>query len=79
MWKAVNDSDRILQLVRGDRGSKLSSHAGSLNVFGSGLFSDSFLASWIKEGFPDYTDLKHVDGRSDLMVRGPDEGVPCFG
>jgi len=68
MWKAVNDSDKTMQMVRNDRSNKLSSHAGSLNLFGSGLFSDSFLAGWIKDGFPDYTDLKHVDGRSDLMI-----------
>ena len=68
MWKAVNDSEKTMQMVRNDRSNKLSSYAGSLNLFGCGLFSDCFLANWIKDGFPDYTDLSHTDSRSGMSV-----------
>ena len=36
------------------RHSTISSHAGSLNTFGTGLFIEQFLSFWQKEGFPDY-------------------------
>jgi hypothetical protein len=64
----VNNSEKTMQMVRNDRTNKLSSHAGSLNLFGSGAFSDLFLATWIKDGFPDYTDVALADGRSDISV-----------
>ena len=29
-------------------------HSGSLNTYGSGLFTEQFLKAWQAEGFPDY-------------------------
>lgn len=55
MWKAVNDSSRTKQLVSSNRNSTLTHFAGSLNVYGSGLFSDTFLNQWMKDGYADYT------------------------
>jgi hypothetical protein len=54
MWKAVNSGDRMNKqvIVRGPNTSQL--HSGSLNIFGSGIFSEIFLKNWQKEGFPDY-------------------------
>lgn len=57
MWKTVNDSDNktVRKVTSSSRAAAVSSHAGSLNLFGSGQFSDQFLAQWVKDGFRDYT------------------------
>lgn len=55
MWKAVNDSDKTSRLVSNNRNNTLTHFAGSLNIFGSGMFSDLFLSNWMKDGFPDYS------------------------
>ena len=62
MWKAVNDNDKTSRLVSNNRSNTLTQFAGSLNVFGSGSFSDAFLAIWMKDGFPDYSVHKGDDG-----------------
>jgi hypothetical protein len=54
MWKAVNDNEKTARLVASNRANTLSQFAGSLNVFGSGAFSDLFLNNWLKDGFIDY-------------------------
>lgn len=54
MWKAVNNREKTAEVAR-SRVRVVISHAGSLNMFGSGLFSDHFLHCWQAEGFPDYT------------------------
>lgn len=54
MWKAVNDSDKTQRLVRSNRSHTLTQFAGSLNLFGSGQFSDAFLAHWMRDQFIDY-------------------------
>ena len=58
MWKAVNDSDKTIRMISSTRINAVTSYAGSLNLFGSGLFSDQFLANWLKDGFTDYTTLR---------------------
>ena len=56
MWKTINDSDnKAVRKVTATRANAVASHAGSLNLFGSGQFSDQFLAYWVKDGFRDYT------------------------
>jgi hypothetical protein len=71
MWKAVNDNDKAMRLVNSNRSNTLSQFAGSLNIFGSGSFSDSFLSSWLKDNFTDYASFFHDDHGSaaGAMVR----------
>jgi len=54
MWKAVNTDDKLRKGIvsRGNVGTGV--HSGSLNIFGSGLFVESFLKFWQGEGFSDY-------------------------
>ena len=62
MWRAVNCSERVdRQALLGHKanGSASSSHAGSLNMYGSGAFSDFYLQQWINE--PTGTDLREQD------------------
>eukprot|EP00981_Chlorochromonas_danica_P006343 scaffold1365_cov163-Ochromonas_danica.AAC.33 len=70
MWKAVNDSDRTQRLVRNNRSHTLTHFAGSLNLFGSGLFSDTFLAHWMHDQFVDYASPKNEqkDASSSVMI-----------
>ena len=70
MWKAVNDSEKTMKLVSNNRANTLSQFAGSLNVFGSGAFSDQFLSNWLKDGFIDYGTHIFDDGeKSGAAVR----------
>eukprot|EP01034_Spumella_vulgaris_P031442 gene31442-38834_t len=55
MWKAVNDNDKTIRMINSTRINAVTSYAGSMNLYGSGLFSDQFLTAWQKDGFPDYT------------------------
>jgi len=58
MWKTVNDNDnKTVRKITSTRAhtNAVSSHAGSLNLFGSGQFSDQFLSHWVKDNFRDYT------------------------
>lgn len=54
MWKNINDSEKTMRMINTSRGHTLSSYAGSLNVFGSGMFSDHFLSYWSYQDFIDY-------------------------
>ncbi len=54
MWRAVNQTETRAKIARGSVKAS-SQHAGSLNHFGSGPFSDHFLRHWIDEGFPNYS------------------------
>jgi len=66
MWKAVNDSDnKTVRKITSTRANAAASHAGSLNLFGSGRFSDQFLAQWVNDGFRDYTIVLGSDAKSD--------------
>jgi hypothetical protein len=71
MWKAVNDNDKAMRLVNSNRSNTLSQFAGSLNIFGSGAFSDIFLSNWLKDNFTDYASFIHDDhgSASGAMVR----------
>lgn len=61
MWKSINDSDKTMRLINTSRGHTLSSYAGSLNVFGSGMFSDHFLSYWSYQEFVDYSTIGEND------------------
>jgi hypothetical protein len=75
MWKAVNDSEKTVRLVTNNRNHTLSQFAGSLNIFGSGNFSDAFLTYWMKDEFPDYVTFKDDgDQRSGFQV-GDEVGI----
>lgn len=54
IWKGLNSSEKSQKAVN-SRLATISSHAGSLNMYGSGLFIEQFLAMWTKDSFPDYT------------------------
>jgi hypothetical protein len=70
MWKSVNDNSKTARLVSSNRNNTLSQFAGSLNVFGSGSFSDSFLNHWMKDNFVDYATFQDTDdNRSGVTVR----------
>lgn len=58
MWRSVNSSEKTSKAVNdryGVSSRTVEGHAGSLNIHGSGLFSDMFLHAWQSEGFPSYT------------------------
>jgi hypothetical protein len=57
IWKGLNSSEKTQKAVNSRLGS-VSSHAGSLNMFGSGLFVEQFLAMWTKDAFVDYTSAR---------------------
>lgn len=54
MWRAINSPDVTQRAVTDRYMSDVKSHAGSLNIFGSGLFSDSLLSMWQKDRYPNY-------------------------
>jgi hypothetical protein len=61
MWRAVNSNETALKAVNdryGVSSRTVQGHAGSLNIHGSGLFSDLFLLSWQADGFPNYITLE---------------------
>lgn len=69
MWKAVNDSSKSNRRIAENRSNVLTSYAGSLNIYGSGVFSDLFLNNWTKDGFRDYTlPVETGDSRNNTMV-----------
>ena len=63
MWKKVNNYDKT-GAIASQRQAIAVSHAGSLNVFGSGLFGDTLLKIWMDDGFPDYIIPKKKDKES---------------
>lgn len=50
----MNDSEKTMRMISNNRSNTLSHFAGSLNVFGSGAFSDLLLSNWVKDNFIDY-------------------------
>lgn len=54
MWKTINSSEKATKAVN-SRSSGVASHAGSLNVYGSGLFAVQFLNLWQRDNFCNYT------------------------
>lgn len=66
MWRAVNSTDTAIKAVNdryGVSSRTVQGHAGSLNIHGSGLFSDMFLLSWQADGFPNY--ITHENKKED--------------
>jgi hypothetical protein len=62
MWRAVNSNETALKAVNdryGVSSRTVRGHAGSLNIHGSGLFSDLFLLSWQADGFSNYITLEN--------------------
>jgi hypothetical protein len=62
MWRAVNSNETALKAVNdryGVSSRTVQGHAGSLNIHGSGLFSDLFLLSWQADGFSNYITLEN--------------------
>lgn len=68
MWKHVNNREKTAEVAR-SRVRVLISSAGSLNLYGSGLFSDFFLTMWQAEGFPTYTEPAKQEGPEKGSVR----------
>ena len=54
MWRASGAIDKRAKAANA-KGKAGSSHAGSLNMFGSGSFNDHFIKQWTAEGFPNYS------------------------
>ena len=61
MWKHVNNNREKTSHIARSRIRVLISTAGSLNLFGSGLFSDQFILLWQSENFPNYTEIEHTE------------------
>ena len=61
MWKHVNNNREKTSHIARSRIRVLISTAGSLNLFGSGLFSDQFILLWQSENFPNYTEIEHSE------------------
>lgn len=62
MWRAVNSNETALKAVNdryGVSSRTVQGHAGSLNIHGSGLFSDMFLLAWQADGFSNYITLEN--------------------
>ncbi len=54
MWRASGAIDKRSKAANA-KGKVGSSHAGSLNMHGSGAFNDHFIKIWTAEGFPNYS------------------------
>lgn len=67
MWKRINNPEKAADIAM-TRRIVSTSHAGSLNLYGSGLFSDTFLSQWQKSGFPDYTTSEKEKGKDGASV-----------
>jgi hypothetical protein len=72
MWRSVNSSEKTAKAVNdryGVSSRTVEGHAGSLNIHGSGLFSDMFLNSWQSEGFPSYITQESVREDSQAVLQ----------
>jgi len=69
MWRAVNCSERVDRLALARKGVS-SSHAGSLNMYGSGAFSDFYLAQWIGEPTGDELREREPDKYREMLLTG---------
>lgn len=77
MWRSINSPEKSAKAVNDRYGSvgNVEGHAGSLNLYGSGQFSDMFLDMWQSEGFSNYVTEDNAHDDHD-EVRG---GVlPCL-
>jgi hypothetical protein len=57
MWRSVNSAETADKAIKdryGVSSRTVQGHAGSLNVHGSGLFSEMFLSAWQSDGFSNY-------------------------
>lgn len=70
MWRAINSSEVTEKAVSDRYMSDVKSHAGSLNIFGSGLFSDTLLTMWQKDRYPNYiAAAEKVDDSQIILER----------
>jgi hypothetical protein len=71
MWRAVNCSTKVDRLaVSGRKDSAASAHAGHLNMYGAGAFSDFFLAQWIGEPTNESLAAADPDAHFELLAAG---------
>mgnify|MGYP003385037472 CR=1 FL=1 len=68
MWRAINSSEVTERAVTDRYMSDVKSHAGSLNIFGSGLFSDTLLVMWQKDRYPNYIAAVEKDDDSQVIL-----------
>jgi len=72
LWKAINNEDRNAQLVKQYIHSSTNdiTSSGVHDMFGSGLFSESFLHYWQKDNFREYSkndeDVRQINGAKIL-------------
>mmetsp|Transcript_9547 Transcript_9547/g.14364 ORF Transcript_9547/g.14364 Transcript_9547/m.14364 type:complete len:421 (-) Transcript_9547:162-1424(-) len=72
MWRSVNSSEKTAKAVNdryGVSSRTVQGHAGSLNIHGSGLFSDMFLHAWQSEGFPNYVSTEERRENSEEVLQ----------
>ena len=71
MWRAVNCSTKVDRLaVSSRKDSAASAHAGHLNMYGAGAFSDFFLAQWIGEPTNERLAAADPDAHYELLAAG---------
>eukprot|EP01035_Chromulina_nebulosa_P018106 gene18106-23760_t len=72
LWKAINNEDRNAQLVKQYIHSSTNdiTSSGVHDMFGSGLFSESFLVYWQKDNFHEYSkndeEVRQINGAKVL-------------
>lgn len=73
MWRCVNSSEKTSKAVTNRYGTSRSvdGRAGSLNIHGSGLFSDMFLDAWQKDNFQSYIAVADANNSSKEEVQLP--------
>lgn len=65
-----NNSEKTSRMVEKTRMAALTSHAGSLNLYGSGLFSSVFLTQWTKDNYADYTTPAGIEDSEEGITAG---------
>lgn len=68
MWRAINSPDVTEKAVSDRYMSDAKSHAGSLNIFGSGLFSDTLLTMWQRDRYPNYLSSAEKEDNSQQIL-----------
>jgi hypothetical protein len=70
MWRASGSLEKRSKAAMA-KGRDGHSHAGSLNMFGSGTFNDQFIKNWTAEGFPNYSSpvLRKVESGRHVLNR----------
>ena len=70
MWRAINSSEIAEKAVADRYMTEVKSHAGSLNIYGSGLFSDALLSMWQKDRYPNYlVEANKVENDIEILER----------